>query len=207
MPVRKIIMGAGSAGRAALSNLRANHIDNVFFLDDNLSVNSVNDAVVLDKVCNWRKYNDNNAEFLIAFGTSDLKYKIQLFNEMEADGALFFNAIHPSAVIDEYVNLGRSVVVSPNVSIMSNAKVGDCTFICANCSIDHDCNIGDGIHVSPGVNLAGGVTVGNSTFLGTNSSVIPCIKIGSNVIVGAGAVVTKDIDSFKKVAGVPAKDI
>jgi acetyltransferase-like isoleucine patch superfamily enzyme len=40
--------------------------------------------------------------------------------------------------------------------------------------------------------------------LGTNATILPGIKLGKNVIVGAGAVVTKDVRDNTMVAGVPA---
>ena len=47
--------------------------------------------------------------------------------------------------------------------------------------------------------------IGNQCFIGMNSIILPGVKIGNNVIVGAGAVVTKDIPSNTIVAGNPAK--
>ena len=44
-------------------------------------------------------------------------------------------------------------------------------------------------------------------FLGDGSMVLPGVSIGDNVVVGAGAVVTRDIESNCVVAGVPAKPI
>jgi len=44
-------------------------------------------------------------------------------------------------------------------------------------------------------------------WLGVNSVILPGVSIGKNSIVAAGAVVTKDVDDFTVVAGVPAKEI
>ena len=51
------------------------------------------------------------------------------------------------------------------------------------------------------------VRVGDGADVGTNATVLPGIHIGRNTIVGAGAVVTKDVPPFAIVAGVPAKVI
>jgi len=85
-----------------------------------------------------------------------------------------------------------------------------------------------GIHIGANTLVAGGVTilshdhckrVGNNqpflvdTFIGENcfiavgAIILPGIKIGNEVIVGAGAVVTKDVPSNSVVAGNPAKII
>jgi len=51
------------------------------------------------------------------------------------------------------------------------------------------------------------VVIGNDVWIGANSVIMPGIKIGNGAIIGAGAVVTKDIPDYAIVAGVPAKII
>lgn len=53
----------------------------------------------------------------------------------------------------------------------------------------------------------GCITVGDNCYFGTGCTILGPVKIGNNVIVGAGAVVTKDIPDGCVVAGVPAKNI
>lgn len=47
--------------------------------------------------------------------------------------------------------------------------------------------------------------VGHDVWLGTNSQVLPGVKVGTGAIVGAGAVVTRDVPPYAIVAGVPAR--
>ena len=51
------------------------------------------------------------------------------------------------------------------------------------------------------------VRIGNDVWLGGNVTVLPGVTIGNNVVVGAGAVVTKDIPDNSLAVGVPAKVI
>jgi len=51
------------------------------------------------------------------------------------------------------------------------------------------------------------VTIKNDVWIGANSVIMPNITIGNGAIVGAGAVVTKDVPDYAIVAGVPAKVI
>ncbi len=51
------------------------------------------------------------------------------------------------------------------------------------------------------------VLVEDYVFIGPRSIILPGIKVGRGAIVGAGAVVTKDVEPFKIVGGVPAKEI
>lgn len=51
------------------------------------------------------------------------------------------------------------------------------------------------------------VIIGDDVFIGVNSIIMPGVKIGSRVIVGAGSVVTRDIEDGTIVAGNPARII
>ena len=49
--------------------------------------------------------------------------------------------------------------------------------------------------------------IGHDTWLGHGAIIMPGVKIGNGAIVGSGAVVTKDVDPYTIVVGVPAKPI
>lgn len=51
------------------------------------------------------------------------------------------------------------------------------------------------------------VVIGHDVWIGTNSIIMGGVKIGDGAIIGAGAVITKDVAPFSVVAGVPAKVI
>lgn len=71
----------------------------------------------------------------------------------------------------------------------------------------HDCVISDGVHIGPGCRVAGGVTVGKYAWLGIGATVIDKRSIGEDSIVGAGAVVIRDVPDAMVVAGVPARTL
>ena len=51
------------------------------------------------------------------------------------------------------------------------------------------------------------VYIGHDTWLGHGTIIMPGVKIGNGAVVGSGAVVTKDVDPYTIVVGVPAKPI
>ena len=51
------------------------------------------------------------------------------------------------------------------------------------------------------------VVIGNRVWIGARALILPGVRIGEGAIVGAGAVVTKDVESFTIVAGNPARKI
>ena len=51
------------------------------------------------------------------------------------------------------------------------------------------------------------VTIGNDVWIGMRSIIMPGVKIGNGAVIGAGAIVTKDVPDYAIVGGVPAKVI
>jgi virginiamycin A acetyltransferase len=52
-----------------------------------------------------------------------------------------------------------------------------------------------------------GITVGNDVWIARGAIILPAVTIGDGAVVGAGAVVTKDVPAYAVVAGNPAKII
>lgn len=51
------------------------------------------------------------------------------------------------------------------------------------------------------------ITVGDDTWIGANATLLPGVRIGRCCLIGAGAVVTKDVPDYAVAAGVPARVI
>jgi acetyltransferase-like isoleucine patch superfamily enzyme len=54
-------------------------------------------------------------------------------------------------------------------------------------------------------NVTGGIKIRKGAYIGARAIILPGVTIGRNAVVGAGAVVTKDVPDSCVVAGVPAK--
>jgi acetyltransferase-like isoleucine patch superfamily enzyme len=119
--------------------------------------------------------------------------------------------------------LGNNVFVGPFVEIQSGVEVGDNSkiqshsFVCELVTIGTGCFIGHGVTFINdrfrGGGPAGGdrslwesCKVGNNVSIGSNATVLP-VSIADGTVIGAGAVVTKDIDVPGTYAGNPARKI
>lgn len=113
--------------------------------------------------------------------------------------------------------IGPFVEIQKSVSIGSRSRVQSHTFICELVSIGEDCFIGHGVMFINDVFTGGGpargdktkwkeTSIGNNVSIGSNASILP-VSICNNVVIGAGAVVTKNIESPGVYAGNPAKKI
>ncbi|MBR4710796.1 MAG: acyltransferase [Clostridia bacterium] len=62
-------------------------------------------------------------------------------------------------------------------------------------------------NIVPDLEITKPITIGNNVYIGNNVILLPGVNVGDNVVIGAGAVVSKDIPSNSVAVGVPAKVI
>ena len=93
----------------------------------------------------------------------------------------------------------------PHSVVNKNTIIGSNCFLNVNSVIDHECIIEDGVHVMGSAYIAGRVKIKKYSSIGANATILPDLLIGKNCIVGAGAVVTKNIPDNTVVVGNPAK--
>ncbi len=73
--------------------------------------------------------------------------------------------------------------------------------------ITHDGGVGVLRRKHPGVNVFGKIQIQDNCFIGVNCIIMPGVCIGRDSVIGAGAVVTRNVERGTVVAGVPAKKI
>ena len=117
-------------------------------------------------------------------------------------------------------HIGDNVFIGPFVEIQKNAKIGrrsriqSHSFVCELVTIGDDCFIGHGVMFindlfSEGSSTADpekwkSTSIGNHVSIGSNATILP-VKVCDGVVIGAGAVVTRDIGAPGVYAGNPAR--
>ena len=101
--------------------------------------------------------------------------------------------------------IGQGATILTSAIVESNALIGKGVLINTGSSIHHDCEIGDFTEIAPGARILGGAVVKGDAFIGANATILPKIKVAEQAVVGAGAVVNKDVEKGCTVIGVPAK--
>lgn len=118
-------------------------------------------------------------------------------------------------VIGDGTFIGPFVEIQKKVTIGKNSKIQSHTFICELVTIGDNCFIGHGVMfindlfqkggpAGGNESLWKGTNIGNHVSIGSNATILP-VNICDNVVIGAGSVVTKNIDISGIYAGNPAK--
>ncbi len=131
--------------------------------------------------------------------------------------------IRENAKLGESCVVGRGAYVGPGVEIGNNCKIQN------NALIYEPARLGNGVFMGPAAVLTNdvfpravnpdgslksgadwdpvGVVIGDGASIGARAICVAPLKIGAWAMVAAGAVVTKDVEPFSLVRGVPARHV
>ncbi len=196
-----LILGGGGAGRTAAAIVDLCGKGAIAFLEDNAKSDMVNGFRVVGKTAD--RYKFKSGKFIVCFGMRYMRERIELFRSMCLEGFSFENAFFPGVYIDKSATLGVGNVIAAGCKILPNASVGNCCFMCVTSSVDHDCQVADGVYLAPGATLCGGAVIEEGAFIGANATILPEIRVGKYAVIGAGAVVSRDVAPGSTVIGVP----
>lgn len=127
-----------------------------------------------------------------------------------------FSHIMPQCIIGENCNIGQNVVVSPNVVLGNNVKVQNNVSIYTGVLCEDDVFLGPSMVFTNVINPRSAVVrrgqytatiVKKGASIGANATIICGNTIGEYALVGAGAVVTKNIPPYALVVGNPSRQI
>jgi UDP-2-acetamido-3-amino-2,3-dideoxy-glucuronate N-acetyltransferase len=130
--------------------------------------------------------------------------------------------IHPPSVVAEGAKLGDDVVIGAFCFVAAGAVVGAGTRIQSHTSVWDGVVLGEDVFVGPAATFTNikharvaypraprwdRTFVEDGATLGAGSILVAPVRVGRNAMVGAGAVVTKDVPAHAIVAGNPARVI
>lgn len=206
-----VVLGAGGFGREVGQLIKDINEDKrewnfLGYIDDDIEKRGVilNGDPVIGGI-GWLEANKGkNINAVCAIGNSKTKYKI--IKKIE-DAVEFPNLIHPNVLRNNYVTIGKGNIVCANSILSVNITIGDHVAVNPGCRIGHDSILKDFTTLMWDVTISGNVIINEGCEIGSKSVIIQQKTVGSWSIIGAGAVVVKDIPENCTAVGVPAKPI
>ena len=205
-----VIIGAGGVGReVSLIIQQINELEQTWnllgFIDDNTDnwgkvINGYSVIGGIDSL----EFLSNDTYIVIDIANYEVKKKIvnKVNNKFK-----FATIVHPKVWIHDYMTVGQGTIIYEGAILTANIEIGNHVIISPKCGVGHDSIIKDYVSLLWNVNVSGNDLIEEGVMMGSGSTVIQGKKIGKGSIIGAGAVVVNDIESFSTAVGVPAKVI
>ena len=144
-----------------------------------------------------------------------------------------YNRIHQTNIRSDDASLkacyGNGVSIADTVIVSSDVSIGKYSYVnphstLENCTVGNYCSISAGVNICPGehdlyaisthplfardeIPKRAPVVIGHDVLISLNAVILKGVRIGNGAVIGAGAVVTKDVEPYEIVGGVPAKHI
>ncbi|MER1984390.1 MAG: acetyltransferase [Solibacillus sp.] len=206
-----VVYGSGGFAREVVHLIE--HINEVQeewnvvgFLDDNTN----NHGLVVNElpVLGGAEWLENKEDIHVALGIGAPKIKKLIVEKLKQySNVIYPNLIHPTVKISRFNDLGEGNLLCEGSILTTNIKLDNFVVVNLNCTIGHDVHIKDYSTILPNSSISGNVVFEECVDFGTNATIIQGITIGQNTIVGAGAVVVKNLPNDCTAVGAPAKPI
>lgn len=165
-------------------------------------------------------YNLDHLQYRIIIGNNVLiRTGVTIYLDVNIGNNCWINhnaIIRENVTISEDSTIGSNTICENNVSIGKRCVIHNNTMICAETVIESFVFIGPGVsftnnspigHLRDVSPVIRGAKLRLGCAIGGGATICPGVEIGQEAIIGAGAVVTKDIPSRIIAVGNPAKKI
>ena len=202
------VFGAGGGAVESLEDMDGidKYNNFVFIVDepkvDHININSkLSDVISLDTFKEMLSINVPY-DFNAIITPVDISYKKKIYclfpyiawNDCISKAALILSA-----------DVGIGFNARAFTFVGSTARIGDFVKLNYHTMVAHNTVIGDYTFISHNVGIGARVTIGSGCNIYEGSTILPGITIGDNTVIGAGSLVTKDIESNVVAYGTPAK--
>lgn len=143
--------------------------------------------------------------FVIALG--EVQYKKKYAEILISKGANFYTLIHKDAYISKNTIIGKGCIICAYSRISCDISIGDFNTFQPFSVVGHDVRIGNYCHFNTNSFMGGFVEIEDEVTLHTGAIILPHKKVGKRSIIGAGAVVLRNVKESNTMYGNPARKL
>jgi sugar O-acyltransferase (sialic acid O-acetyltransferase NeuD family) len=207
-----VIIGAGNYSNVLLNYLIAQNeeVNVLGFLDDNPKLHGtlILGKPVLGYIDLLKSLQRSHKVDGIYCPIGNNKLRLKFLKKAKELNYKLPNFIHISSVIGPNVHLGKGIYIMPGTIVMPNTNISDYCMLSMGITIGHDTFLEEGVFIANGCSIGGNILIKEKTFIGMGATIISGIKfVGKQSIIGAGAVVIKNVPDFATVVGNPGRVI
>lgn len=206
--MKSIIIGAGTYAEVYLAYLQEAGVEVIGFVDDDPKYEgqSVRKVPVLGKISNLEILREKYHLEAAYCPLGNNKLRVKFLKMAKAIGYKIPNYIHPSVIISPNVTIGEGVYILLGTTIMPHTTIKDYVMISMGVHLAHHVVLEEGVFLSTGCNFGASITAHKYAYCGISSTIMTGLhELGEDCLIGAGAVVIKDVPERAIMAGVPAK--
>ena len=206
--MKSIIIGAGTYGEVYLAYLQEAGVNVVGFLDDDSKYTNQNvrNIPVIGPITKLETLKETDGVEAVYCPLGNNMLRVKFLSMARRLGYKTPNYIHPSVIISPNVSIGEGVYVLLGTTIMPHTIIKDFVMISMGVHLAHHSVLDEGVFLSTGCNFGASIHAFRYAYCGISSTIMTGIhELGEDCLIGAGAVVIRDVPDRAVVAGVPAK--
>lgn len=208
MSNKAAIFGAGTYGEVYLHYLQQHDVDVVAFLDDDSSLWGTNVRgvpVIGGSQLLSELQQKNIINVFCPIGNNSVRDRV--LAQARSAGLNTPNFVHHSAIVDSLLADNSGIYILPQVVVMPHVSIEKNVMVSMGVKIAHHTTIKQGVFLSTNVSVGANILLHEQAYIGMSATLVTgkCKQVGEKSLIGAGAVVVKDVPAGVTVVGNPAR--
>jgi sugar O-acyltransferase (sialic acid O-acetyltransferase NeuD family) len=205
-----LILGAKGLGLVALDIFQRNGVVVYGLLDDDATLHNteIGEYTVLGNTDDdgFLKLIGKKCEAFVAVEERTVhRDLVKMLNERRH--VMPVNAIHDTAVISSFAEIGHGNLFAARAAVNAKAKVGSHSLIQTGAIVEHGATVGDYVNIGAGSVIGSNAIIEDNAFIGSGVTIIAGVTVGQGASVGAGSVVVENVPAKGRVFGNPAQKV